>query len=179
MVDMFPHPFNGRGFTLLELMVVMVLISLMTAFTMPTLRSSLFSDQLKTTTRRLVAMISETSQEAVRTQSAHFLSFDLGQNQVWMNDGAQDESEDDVIAKRHLNIDDSVKVVDIVSVYGGKRSQGKTTIRFSKKGYVDMTLIHLRSGDGREMTLMLSPFLGVTKLFDSYIELEDEQVSFE
>ena len=52
---------------------------------------------------------------------------------------------------------------------------GTSTLFFSKKGYVDKTAIHLRADDGRDMTLVLSPFLGVTKVYDSYIDLADEQ----
>ena len=38
---------HNHGFTLIELIVVMVLISTMTAFALPKLRSSLFSNQLR------------------------------------------------------------------------------------------------------------------------------------
>ena len=47
----------SRGFTLLELMVVMVLLTLVSAFAMPALRSSLFTDQLKATARKLTGLV--------------------------------------------------------------------------------------------------------------------------
>ena len=172
------HP--DRGFTLIELLVVMVLISLVTAFTLPSIRTSLFSDQLKTTARRLIGLVIEVSQDAVSKQSEFALNFDLDNDRVWSSQGTkQDEQdEDEKSRQKKLKIPESVKVVDITSVHGGKLSQGTATLYFSKKGYVDKTAIHLRSDDGRDMTIVLSPFMGVSRIFDSYVDLEDERVSY-
>lgn len=160
-------------------MVVMVLISLMTAFAVPGLRSSLFSDQLKTTTRKILGLVSEASQEAVSKHAEYSLYFDLEKNSISTLQEEQKEAADVQYPQgRELNVPDSVQLTDVTSVHGGKQSQGMAVIRFSKKGYVDKTLIHLRSDDGDDMTIMLSPFLGVTKIFDSYIELEDDRIRY-
>jgi len=198
------HP-ASRGFTLLELMVVMVVLTMVTAFAMPGLRSSLFSDQLKATARKLVGLVVETGQEAVSSQAAQTLHFDLENNQVWVSsekkavkgknpDSIWDETPvwdqkpvwdsdatgppEDTEKRRILTIPDSVKVVDITSVAAGKRATGATVIRFSTKGYVDKTLIHLRDDEGRDMTLILSPFLAVTKIVDSYVDIDDEKAGY-
>lgn len=182
----------SRGFTLLEIMVVMVLLTLVTAFTMPALRSSLFTDQLKATARKLTGLVVETGQEAVRSQAEQLLHFDLEHNQVWVSSektGKEKEPNttwdttpvwdaDKAKEKNRLTIPQSVHVVDISSVSGGKRSIGATEIRFSTKGYVDKTLIHLRDDDGRDMTLILSPFLAVTRIIDSYVDIDDEKARY-
>jgi general secretion pathway protein H len=172
------EPLASGGFTLLELMVVMVLISLMTAFAMPGLRSTLFSDQLKSATRKILGLVSEASQEAFRRQIGYSLYFDLEQNSVFSDQGRGVDAGDTEQADRQQELPDSVRVVDVVSAHGEKQSEGKAVIRFSRRGYVDKTLIHLRDDDGRDMTIMLSPFLGVTRVFDSYINLEDDRVRY-
>ncbi len=154
----------------------MVLISLMTAFAMPSLRSTLFSDQLKSATRKILGLVSETSQEAFREQSGISLYFDLDRNTVSPDPGEESEMSDK--ADRTLELPESVKVVDIESAHGEKQSEGETAIYFNRRGYVDKTLIHLRADDGRDMTIMLSPFLGVTRVFDSYVSLDDDRVSY-
>ncbi len=160
-------------------MVVMVLISLMTAFAVPGLRSSFFSDQLKTTTRKDLGLVSEASQEAVSKHAEYSLYFDLEKNSVsTFQEGPKEEVDGQTPQTREFNIHDSVQLVDVTSVHGGTQSPGRAVIRFSKKGYVDKTLIHLRSDDGDDMTIMLSPFLGVTKIFDSYIDLEDDRIRY-
>lgn len=171
--------FFPEGFSLLELMVVMVLIALMTSFAVPGLRTSFFSDQLKTSTRKVLGLVSEASQEAVSRHTEYFLYFDFDNNSISTGREEKQEGDREIEQQsREYNLPDAVQLVDLMSVYGGKESSGKAAIRFSKQGYVDKTLIHLRSDDGDDMTIMLSPFLGVTKLFDSYIDLEDDQISY-
>jgi len=167
--------FAMRGFTLLELMVVMVIITITTAFAIPSLRNALFSDQLKATARRLIGLVAEAGQESVRNQSGYLLKIDLERNRVWMEAETREEAKADTLKQRRISVPDSVRIMDVVSLYGGKRSQGTTGIRFTKKGYVDKTFIHLQDDDGRSMTIMLSPFLGVTRVVDTYVELGDQQ----
>ncbi|NOQ46476.1 MAG: prepilin-type N-terminal cleavage/methylation domain-containing protein [Desulfobulbaceae bacterium] len=173
---MYPESSPARGFTLLELMVVMVLISIMTAFAVPKIRSSLFSDQLKSTARKLVGLVAETSQDAVRNQIPYHLVFD-SEAHAFVGGPVRKLPDDEERGSRgRLVIPDAVQVVDVSSAHGGTRTLGELEIAFTKKGYVDKTLIHLRDDDGREMTIMLSPFLGVTRIFDSYLELQDEKL---
>lgn len=157
----------------------MVLIALLTSFTIPGLRTALFTDQLKTTTRKILGLVSEASQEAISRHAEYFLYFDLEQNRIsTIPEGLQESAEARSSASRELNIPDAVQLVDVASVHGGKQTRGRAVVRFSRKGYVDKTLIHLRADNGDDMTIMLSPFLGVTKIFDSYVELEDDLVRY-
>lgn len=170
----------------------MVLLTMVTAFAMPAFRAGIFTDQLKATARRLIGLISETGQEAVRTQSEQFLHFDMEHNRVWTSAAVpvpvkEGESGGDLTPDpgtveektgSRLNIPDSVKVVDIDTASGGKQSVGAAAIRFSTKGYVDKTLIHLRDEDGRDLTIVLSPFLAATRVVDSYVNIDDDKARY-
>lgn len=170
----------SRGFTLLEILVVMVLISLVTAFTLPSIRTSLFTDQLKATARRLVGFVTEVSQDAVRNQSEYRIEFDLEQSRITATPATSGAKQDDQAETEKnrvasLEVPESVRIVDVESNSGGKLSMGTAALFLSKKGYIDKTAIHLRSEDGDDMTIILSPFLGVTRIFDSYVDLADER----
>ena len=174
---MFPERCSsGRaGFTLIELMVVMVLITVVTAFALPSLRSALFTDQLKATARRLVGLISEAGQQAVGRPFPTVLHVDFENNLVWLSSaGKTVDREGADTVRQQVKIPEDVRIADVQSAHGGKVGQGTAPISFSSKGYVDRTFIRLRSDDGRDMTLMLSPFLAVIRVRDSYIDLEDE-----
>lgn len=163
------------GFTLLELLVVMVLVALMISFAVPNIRSALYSDPLKSTARRLTGLVAEAGQEAVATHSPRLLLYDGARRMFHLETGAGGKDGGKKSLSR-LDVPESVQVVDIMSVHGGTRSSGQAEIRFSSQGYVDKTLIHLRGRDGRELTLVLSPFLGVSRLLAGYVDLENEQV---
>lgn len=166
-----------RGFTLIELIVVMVLLSILTAFAIPGIRTTLFADQLKSTARQLIGLVNEIGQAARSKQQSYFLFFDSESNtfQVQTNEAKSEDEEENQGKERfkQVRVPDGVRVVDIMTAHGGIDSLGDLSIRFSKKGYVDETLIHLSDDDGRDLTLALSPFLGVSRLYDSYQTLED------
>ncbi|GAB4334379.1 MAG: hypothetical protein Kow0089_03580 [Desulfobulbaceae bacterium] len=172
---------RARGFTMVELLVVMLLISLVTAFSIPRIRTGLFSDELKTASRKLVGFLTGVSQDAVRSHRAYELTFDLDKGLVTaMPVGsvvfADDKDQKD--PRRKLSLPDGVRIVDVDTAHGGKDEEGGAALYFSDKGYVDKTAIHLRAEDGREMTLVLSPFMGVVRVLDSYVALEDDRARF-
>lgn len=175
LVDMGAVSRSCRGFTLLELIVVMVLLSIMTAFAVPGIRTALFSDQLKATARQLIGLVNEIGQTARSNQQEYFLIFD-SQSQAFRMQASK--SEEDEQKRKAVHVPEGIRVVDFTSAHGGTDSAGALSIRFSKKGYVDKTLIHLSDEDGRELTLALSPFLGVARLYDSYRTLEDDNLQW-
>jgi len=176
-------PLSGRGesgFTLIELVVVMALLAVLTSFAVPALRSSLFSDQLKASARRLLGLINEVGQAARAGQQEYVIYFDGSSGVFRVRPGGKDGS---ALTKKSqeagqrfgtLTLPGEVRLVDSVSVHGGVK-EGGLSLRFSKKGYVDKTLIHLRDAGGNELTLILSPFLGVSRISASYRTLEDER----
>ncbi len=157
----------------MELLVVMVLLSLLTAFAVPKIRTSLFTDQLKATARKLIGLVNETGQQARIEHRLYLLIFDPAAR-VFTVRAAENKEANTPLSIRPLHLSSGVRVVDFSSVHGGKRDSGELKLMFSKKGYVDKTLIHLQDDSGREMTLALSPFLGVTRLYDSYRTLEQD-----
>jgi general secretion pathway protein H len=165
---------SKSGFTLIELMVVMALLSVMTSFAVPAIRTALYSDQLKATARKLVGLVNETGQAARRNQQPYSLIFDRESRSFKMQSTA---GQDDISKTATVKVPDGVEVVDFTSVHGGELTDAPR-LRFTKKGYVDKTLIHLRDDDGRDVTLVLSPFLALSRLYDSYRSLEDDEIQW-
>lgn len=166
---------DNCGFTLIELVVVMVLLSIVTAFAVPVLRTSLFSDQLKATARRLIGLVNEVGQAAGNEQQELFLVFAPQKREFQVRGVTGDAVRMNL---RPVSVPEDVQVVDFTTVHGGINSAGELRLRFTKNGYVDKTLIHLRDTEGRELTLALSPFLGVSRLYDSYRTLEDDDLQW-
>ena len=160
-----------QGFTLIELTVVVFLIGVMLAVSIPRFRYSFITDSLKSTTRRIVGLVKDLRNEAIREQKIYLLHFDIEANQLWIDsDGITDE-EREMAQEKAFQLPEDVRIIDIWIKGRGKRFNGDISLRFSKKGYTEQALIHLGAEDGREFTLLLNPFLAKIKTFDTYVDI--------
>ncbi len=166
---------NGhKGFTLIELVVVMSLIITMLGLTMPKIRSRLLSDGLKRTALRMVGLASNLREEAVREQRIYALQLDMARQQYWIGFAAMTEEEQALARENAEKLPRDVQILDVWFKEGGKVTEGETAILFFKKGYVQPSAIHLGADDGRRMTLVLSPFMGNIKVMERYVDFDNE-----
>jgi len=160
-----------RGYTLVELTVVIFLIGLVLALTVPRVQHTLFSDDLKAATRRMIGTVRTLRENAVRDQKAYMLHFDMGLNRFWVSWDAMTAEEHAEARQNASPLSGGIRVVDVYYKGSGKKDVGDATIRFTKQGYVQQAVIHLGASDGRTYSLVLSPFLGTVKTYDSYVEI--------
>ena len=162
-----------KGYTLIELTVVIVLIGLMFAFAVPRFRLDLLTDNLKLTVRRMVGTIKGLRNEAIREQKTFVLHFDLESNRFWVDSTGMSEEERALAHEKASLLPKGIRVLDIWLKGRGKKMTGEAVIVFNNRGYVQQSAIHLASDDDRNFTLVLSPFMGRVKVFDEYVEFED------
>ncbi|MBW2616339.1 MAG: prepilin-type N-terminal cleavage/methylation domain-containing protein [Deltaproteobacteria bacterium] len=164
---------DEKGYTFIELTVVIILIGLMAAISVPRIRHGLLTDELKSASRKLVGVIKSLRNDAISGQKAFYLHLDLESNRFWTESEAMLEEERLSASEKAASLPEGVSILDVWFRGKGKKQHGVTVVRFSKKGYVQQCAIHLSSDDGRKFTLVLSPFLGRVRVLDSYVELED------
>ena len=162
-----------KGFTLIELMVILVFIGIVLTFTMPKVQTGIVTDDLKATTRKMIGLIRGLKDEAVREHKTCFLHFDLESDRYWIDSTVMSEEERARAAENAFALPGGVHVLDVWFRDKGKQMIGQTAIRFSEKGYIQPSVIHLGSEDDRVFTLELSPFLGKVKVYEEYIEFEN------
>ena len=165
--------FNIGGYTFVELMVVMVLIGLTLTLTVPRLRESLLTDTLKSTIRKMVGTITYIRNEAVREHRSYVLHFDFDAGRFWAEYPNMTEEEYTRAKKQAFSFPKEALLMDVWSKGEGKRGNGEMQIRFSERGYVKQSAIHIGSEDGKKYTIVLSPFLGRIQVLESYVEFED------
>ncbi len=159
-----------RGYTLIELIVVMALIGMMLGVSAPKIRNALFSDPLKTAARRMVGLIHEARNESIRMHEAHTLHMDMEANRFWVDRVAGNEEEMGMARKNGHALSNGVQIQDVWLASKGKMAAGETRIRLNEKGYVQPSAIHLSCEDGRQWTLVLSPFIGKVKILEKYVD---------
>ncbi len=166
-------PLNKKGYTLIELMVVIVLLGLMFTIATPRIRDALFRDELKGATRQMVGLITQLRNEAIREHKDYILHFDLESNRFWFDSPSMTEEERARVAADASPLPGQVYIMDVRISGEGKIMHGEVGIRINKKGYIQQSVIHLGTEDNREFTLLLSPFLRRVEVYDKYIEFEE------
>nr|WP_321465010.1 type II secretion system protein [uncultured Desulfobulbus sp.] len=159
------------GFTLLELIVVMVLIGLTASFAIPQLGGFLVADQMKTTARRLIGLVHQTAELARREQVAYLLRYKAGEHRLEAAPEVEREDSTGTVKTTSLSlaVPEGVAVGELWSWYGGGQTRDEQTIRFSKEGYIEPTILYLAGEDGQEMSLVFSPFLGTVRVMDGHV----------
>lgn len=162
--------YGHAGYTFIELTVVIFLIGLTLVLTVPRFRYAILTDDLKTTVRRMVGTVRSLRNEAVREQKVYALCFDLESNRFWIESANMTDEERTGAYEKAFQLPAGVRILDVWRREKGKEVAGETAIRFTKKGYIEESVIHLEAEDNRQFTLILSPFLGTVKTYDRYVE---------
>ncbi len=162
---------KARAYTLIELTVVVFLIGLMLALTVPRIQHSLLSDDLKAATRRMVGTVRTLRDKAIRDQKDYVLYLDLESNQFWVEWSPMTIEQKADARQNASTLPGNIRILDVSRRDSGKQDIGDTVIHFTKKGYVEQAVIHLGTKEGRAYTIVLSPFLGTAKTYDTYVDI--------
>ena len=160
---------NSRGYTLIELIVVLVLLGLMFGLTLPRFRQAILSDSLDATALRFIGLVTDLRERAISEQVSYVLHIDIGARKIWAFAGSASEEEQEKARERAFELPSDVRIEDVWSWSKGKLYD-EAIIRFSRKGYIEQSLIHLQSENGRRLSLELTPFLGSIKTHDGYVD---------
>ena len=194
-------PFN-HGFTLIELLVVIALIAVMSALVIPSV-SSYFQISINSATRDLGGKVKEAYNSTVLTGRVYRLVYDLKNNAYWVESGPtsvlldteesakkseyrklhsvkHDEQEvsafsiDKMITKKHISLPRGVTFEDVITQQSKDPiKQGITYTHFFPHGMTEQTIIHLTDSSHHKASLVISPLVGRTDIWDRYISLED------
>ena len=161
---------KNKGFTLLELLLVIALIGIILVLAVPSLRDTITGDDLKKSTRLLIGLERKLRAEAVRDQINYLLCFDLPTASYWVIASDMTSEKQNEMKKRKQQLPSGVKILDIVDDKGKKNTETEVRIKFSKNNVCSPTVIHLAS-DEDKMTIVINPFLGITDIYDKYIDI--------
>ncbi len=171
---------NKPGYTLIELVVVILLIGILTLAVMPRVSELLYPGDLKKAARELTGAILVARTHAVTEGKTYYLFIDLSNQYYWMLDFPGSEvSEGDSIKKTEVILDKAVKKkvlpgeIRFLSVKvgsGESRSHGIQVIRCFPLGISDPAVIHIGVDQKDCYTLILSAFTGEVEIKDGYVE---------
>jgi prepilin-type N-terminal cleavage/methylation domain-containing protein len=161
-----------RGFTLIEIAVVILLISIMLLVAVPRLPDSPLTDQTRKTKRWVILKVKDLRDQAVRDQKIFILNVGLESNRLWAtNDGMAEESLQTAVDDG-LALSGDLKLRDVEYPGDHKIDSGLAEIRFFPKGFSDRAIIHMDDGD-QSYSFQIEPFLSTVKVYDGTIGFEE------
>lgn len=162
----------GRsGFTLLEITLVVLIISVMLGLTLPKLRDRGRSE-MESHANRIMQTFKLLRSEAVLNGHAYRLIYDLDQQRYWVMPEAQSVDLADFAVEmgslaRGTQIQAPVAITDVVlPTLAGKVAQGQIYTVFYPDGTVDPTVIHLTTG--RQACTLYMDFMSRMRRADGY-----------
>jgi prepilin-type N-terminal cleavage/methylation domain-containing protein len=164
---------QNNGFTLIELIVVISLISLMFFFAIPRIQVDVLSDNTRKVSRWIMLNVSALKEKAVHDQKRYALHLSLDSNRLWVTNDTLSEEEFEEAAATGYNLPEEIKLLDVEYPDKEKISAGRADIYFYKKGYSDKAIIHIKNNDNEVLSFLIEPFLSRARLYNKYLEFEN------
>ena len=161
---------NKQGYTLVELLLVIMLIGVVLVLAVPSMRDTLSGDKLHKTSRQLIGLERKLRGEAVRDQIDYVLCLDLPKSAYWVVASDMTPEKQDEIKKHPQHLPSDVVILDIVGENNKKQSPDEVRIKFGKNNICSPAVIHLANEEDR-MTIVINPFLGITDVYDKYVDV--------
>jgi general secretion pathway protein H len=162
---------NRRGFTLIEIAVVLAIIGIVMLLVIPRLPST-DSENLKISARTLASTMRYVQDRAATGRTTYFLRMEPGTDSVKVleaaADGSEKEPDDPLLRKRPVK--EGIIIADVMIPRLGKINDGQVRLDVGAGGLRDFVVIHLCAPDNKFWTVMAFPSSGKVKVYEGYQE---------
>jgi len=162
----------NNGFTLIELIVVMALISLMLFIALPRFQGTLLLDNTKKVSRWITSQVQALKASAVQGQKRYVLHVSLDFNKIWATNASMSEDEIQNALQNAFQLPADVKLIDVEYPDDEKVAVGRADISFYQAGYSDMAMIHIENSDYEKLSFAIEPFLPRVRIHQKYVGFE-------
>lgn len=162
---------NRSGFTLVELLVVIVLMSLVGLISLPLLANRNSGDE-RLVMRRIAGTVKQLYNEATLNRDEYLLTFDFDRNSLL---AFRLRSSSGTVEKESFGRELMLSPLRIekIDVRGrGIFHAGQVSVRIFPLGWMEQTDLLLRKEDGTEVQLAFSPLTGSVTIDDEYTAVQ-------
>ena len=172
---------SPKGFTLIELVAVLAVISIMLFFTVPRFNTFSQTDDIKGVSRWLITTVSQLKSKAMSDQIPFVLTVDLSNNLFQISAvGTADESQPDekasseeaAISATEFKLSDHIKITGVLYPGQDPISSGQADIFFYAKGYSDRAIIHIADDNNNRLSFLIEPFLNQVELLSGHLDFQ-------
>ncbi len=162
-----------KGFTLIELIVVIALISIMLFLAIPRFQSDVFTDSTKKVSRWILYKVPALKENAFREQKRYVLHVGIDSEKLWITHEGMSDEELQAAEMDGFKLPDDIKFEDVEFPDEHIISAGRADVYFYEKGYSDKAIIHMVYDDDQRLSFLIEPFLPRVHLYNKYVGFED------
>lgn len=154
------------GFTLLELMVVILLMSILLGFAIPAIQGGTFMDSRASAARKIVWAVKTLKLDALTRQAPQTLHLNLDAGQIWATSGRLPDGPQENRRTEPWALPEGTRIDHILFPDQREIRAGIVEIGFYAQGYSDRAIIRL-GGDGDDQTdILIETFLPFARILD-------------
>ena len=161
------------GFTLVELSIVILLLSLVLLVSIPRFSAVLVGQRLNSSGHLITGMVRYVYDQATAKKRLYRLNYDLKEGDLWvtfLNDEGEYVDDQSILARKR-KLAPGIQFEDIASP-AEKVKEGRTYTQFFPSGLVDRAIIHLRTDGGTQLSVLIHPLSGRVTIEPGYREAE-------
>ena len=162
-----------RGFTLIELIIVVSLISIMLFLYIPKFQEAVMVDSTKRVSRWIIGKVQALKESSVSNWKLYVFHIDLDNNRMWVTNELMSEEEMQNAEQQVFELPDDINLLDVEYPGKDKILFGQADIYFYKKGYSDKALIHIEDSSNKQLSFLIEPFLSEVELYEEYVDFEN------
>lgn len=161
-----------RGFTLIELVVVMALLGIMLFVAIPNFQHILTDDTRKVS-QWILVQVPRLKAQAASDMKVYALHADMEESLLWVSNVTMSDDEIDLARKQGRPLSDDSFLLDVAYANGDTIDSGDAVIYFYPKGYSDKVIIHMEDDSGSQRSFLIEPFLSQVDMKEEYVDFEE------
>jgi prepilin-type N-terminal cleavage/methylation domain-containing protein len=162
-------PRSLAGFTLIELMVVMLLITILLAVAIPRFGSGPFQDPIKKANRWTISTVRSLRGAAIQQHMLQSLVLDLNRHRMWVVHEEMNEEARLQAVEKAFKFPAAIRIVSVQFPGKERVSAGTVEIHFYPSGHSDKAVIHLETDNAERYSWVLEPLLPKVRLHDEWV----------
>nr|WP_319493860.1 prepilin-type N-terminal cleavage/methylation domain-containing protein [uncultured Desulfobacter sp.] len=160
------------GFTFVELMVVIGILTVALVFSVPLFRQIHLASDASDQVSGMILFFENLKIRAMAEHKNITLYLDSVAGKMYVTDDTMDDDARQVALNNGVALNGDLKLLNLEFPDDDNRAGDDKTICFFSKGYSDRALVHVRE-EGREMTIQICMFQKKVHLIDRYVSYED------
>lgn len=161
---------SKNGFTLIELMIVLVIIAITLGYIGPRIFSGLSTSNMDRAVRDITTMIQVGRSSAITEHKTFFIRFDLDNAKIALYPMPVTTGVVPQMLKER-KMPDGVVLKNIKTPYQSEKDRGEMDLKVTTEGVVEQGVIYLEGALGSIYTLVVKPFSGTLKFYDHFVEI--------